>query len=267
MMTKSLVQQIFLSLLVAMGAAGVCALVGPWAGQFLPAVGPLFEPAESLAFLRDGTPLIVRYDEDWTQQEYRDLQGRLVVRPSAEDRSTSAFLPKNWSATNPMATSRLSDGQPPPAYWYLLEDQTGGEGAGYFVGFESRGNARIGYIGLSGFREELPPRSEMIPAIRRSVYGVNFDSDAGLYFLTPQNAPSYENGILMQGAYFPGTASYPPASWEVYIPGRDGKLYFADLRSRTVRILYDGPPLRQAAMVNAIRFSARRPVSNGDKDC
>jgi hypothetical protein len=260
MMTKSLVQQILLSSLVTVGAAAVCALIGPWAGQFLPAVGPIFESPESLAFLGDGTPLIQRYDEDGTQQEYRDLQGRLVVPPSAEGRLMPALLPKSWWPISPMATSRLSDGQPPPAYWYLLEDQAGGDGAGYFVGFESRGNYRIGYIGLSGFREDVPPRSEMIPAIRRSSKGVGLDSDLGLYFLTPQNGAYYQNGGIYQYVYSPGIDFHPPAAWEVYVPGSDGKLYFADLRSRTVRVIYDGPPLNQAAIVGRNQDSRQVPI-------
>ena len=261
MMTKSLVQQILLSSLVAIGAAGVCTLIGPWAGQqFLPAVGPLFEPSESLVFLKDGTPLIVRYDEDGTEQVYRDLQGRPVVPPSAEDRLFPGFLPKNWAHMNPIATVRLSDGQPPPAYWYLLEDEAGGEGAGYFVGFESRGNACIGYIGLSGFREEIPPRSEMIPAIRQGSRGISLNSGLGLYFLTPQNGVYYQNGGIYQYVYTPGVDFHPPATWEVYVPSSDGKLYFADLRSRTVKVIYDGPPLRQAAIIGRFHDSRQVPT-------
>ena len=260
-MTKSLGQQILLSSLVAIGAAGVCTLIGPWAGrQFLPVVGPIFEPPESLAFLRDGTPLIVRYDEDGTEQVYRDLQGRLVVPPSAEDRLMPGFLPKNWAPTTPRATERLSDGQPPPAYWYLLEDKASGAGAGYFVGFESHGNARIGYIGLSGFREDIPTKSELIPAIRRSSVGVSLDSDLGLYFLTPQNGIYYQNGVVFQYLYTPGVDFRPPATWEVYVPGSDGKLYFVDLRSRTVKAIYDGPPLRQASMIGRYQDSRQIPT-------
>ncbi|HEV8058255.1 MAG TPA: hypothetical protein VGP68_00150 [Gemmataceae bacterium] len=238
MMTKKHIHQLLLSSLLAIGACGGCTFVGTWAIEALLQSGSENQEREQISFMSDGTPLLVHYVGEEGRPEYRDLDRKLVL-PDVEDSGViPAWLGTNWPQMIPISSIRLSNGQTPAAYWYLLEDATSNDGHGYFVGFDSHSKRRIGYIGLAGFREQPPTREEMFPGIRRGSGAMRPESEKGLYFISPQSGSLFQYAIRELD---------PPAVWEIYVPCSDGKLYLADLQKRSVSIVYDGPPMRSAA--------------------
>jgi hypothetical protein len=58
----------------------------------------------------------------------------------------------------------------------------------------------------------------------------------------PRGGYGYQEGPSSQGA--PGSLS----PWDTYVFGRDGKLYHADLRKRTIRVVLDGSTIRSVVL-------------------
>lgn len=183
MMTKRLICQYLLSLFLAIGVCGVCFVVGGSIVEALPSPGGDSGYSESIGFSEDGTPVLMRQLEDSGQFEYRDLQRNLVSRPQETHWLRQAALQHNWANLNLLGCQRLSDGLAPTTYWYPIEDEQRSPARAYFVGYDSRSRNCIGYLGLAGFREDIPPREEMFPGIRR-------ESDGGFCFLYNSSAVS-----------------------------------------------------------------------------
>jgi hypothetical protein len=247
MKRTTLLQPLVLGTILAGGFMMAWAVIGLWTVEIGAACLSDGCGSEQLVFLADGTPLIAYLTEPQEGRQYRDPDGNPVVPPDREQNT--------WAVTTPLPTSlpltagkgdiaweqrlrSFADGGNPAVYWYFVTDGRP-DGTGYFVGYDSQGKSRVGYIGTAGFRDDLPPAGELFPfggAISGPRSRVISTQKDGL----PTNHPDRHIG----GKAPPGSAS----AWDVYVLGRDGKLYHADLHERKVHVLLDRPDLRSLAL-------------------
>ena len=166
-------QGLFLPLMLAgtlaAGFGTVWGVVGTWAVQVGEHVAGSERRSESLGFLKDGTPRIYAYEAE--ERRYFDLDHHPVPAPQGADLhlQRDARLP----AIMPIRTGRgetdwyqriraFTDSDSPAVYWYFQSDGRP-DGMGFFVGYDSKNSARVGFPGLAGFRPDPLPAVEMIP--------------------------------------------------------------------------------------------------------
>ncbi len=259
MKDKGLFQRLVLATVLAIGFLCVWGLVGMWGLEVcrsiiltheeLIIVGR--EESEELAFRTDGTPLIVR-GNGLGHRQYRDLAG-VAVEPFADDpyawingTQLPASLPSRLGNGDVSWEDRIrsfSDGRTPAVRWHFVSDGRP-EGEAYFVGYDSHSKACVGYLGMAGFRAEMPSVEERFPFS-------GFLSGPQARVFCPESRSSVRRGTAEELAanrreVTPDGALSP---WMVYVLGRDQKLYEADLRQRTVRIVFDERRLRSVALV------------------
>jgi hypothetical protein len=227
--------------LTVWGAIGVVALEN---GRMI----VLRNRAESVLMIRaDGTAVIAQESHGATS--YRGLDGVPVA--IAEDDPLGWFngsrLPSSlpWRKDDGEWDQRarvFSDGRSPHTAWYFVTDGRP-DGKAYFVGYDSYGKRRVGYLGLAGFRAELPSAEEQFPfagattGIRTRVICPSEDG-------RPRRIR--EHG----GAYQIGPSHAKPGL--VYVLGLDDTIYQADLRKRTVRIAVQQHGLRSLAELDDV---------------
>jgi hypothetical protein len=250
MSRKGLFQPLVLAVVLATGFAVVWGVVGMWATELAMYCIIDDSPAESLAFLADGTPRLARQAGRNGEREYLDLEGNLV--PGPEDATgwlsginLTAALPDRASRAEVWWSQRLrsfSDGRVPATYWYLVADGRP-DGSAYFVGYDSKSNARLGYLGTAGFREDFPPPAELFPFA-----GHLSGHRSRVFCLQPEYQPT-EHPERPIGGRSPRGAVSP---WDIYLLGRGGHLYHADLQARTVELALSEPRLQSAGLVGGI---------------
>ncbi len=200
---------------------------------------------ETVDFLRDGTPVIrgsIRRSEVSGTVAYRDLEGNEVTSDGKET-LRGCVLNSDWGLGQWEVQWRdrvlaYSDQRNVPTYWYFVHDGHK-QGHGYFVGYENypridmlegkkEANQRVGYIGLSGFRQEGVPKEEQFQispvtwGISNRLHSRQWAANRGQY---PQGYPfSVPGSILTQ----------------VYLIAEDA-LYHVDLRERTSQRILDLP--------------------------
>ena len=193
---------------------------------------------EALMFLPDGTALIVCADPNG-QPSYRDMQGNPAPQPDA-DRVNVDSLPAHYpSDSSPDWDKRIhsfTDGRSPGINWYLVTDGQL-EGTGYFVGFDQVSKYCVGYLGTAGFRESSLSPEELFPVSGNSWWN-------GCVFSTQDGRGT---GYLAAGR--PGLGS------DVFVIGRDDKVYQINLRNRSVFVPLEVHGLRSASMT----FSMEAP--------
>ena len=145
----------------------VCTLVlEVWAGP-----EANWPPREELVVKTDGTLLVKSTPRgNPLNVSYRDLSGRAAPTPSAAELIEGTYLmggslTQGFSPMGLDSQTRLkvfADRQQPGVLWYFLHNGAI-DGAGYFVGFDRPNNARVGFIGESGFRADRPPPGEQFP--------------------------------------------------------------------------------------------------------
>src|SRR5207248_386496 len=125
---------------------------------------------ESLLFLLDGTPRVARIDYIHGDRQYWDLEGQSVPPPDNESEEVlrrfelPAVPPERANTGETGWDQRIrsfTDYGFPAVYWYFVcEGQP--DGTGYFVGYDSKSRARVGFLGTAGFRTETLPSEELI---------------------------------------------------------------------------------------------------------
>jgi hypothetical protein len=233
---------------LAVGFAVVWGLVGMWAAE----VGAYLAGAEGpraghLSFLADGTPLVAYAVGRYGEREYRDLEGN-PAEPPDNDRagwlaavSLPASLPARPAGTDVPWEGRLrsfADGRSPAVFWYFVTDGRP-DGTGWFVGYDSGSKARVGYLGLAGLREDVPPAAERIPFA-----GETWGPKARVWCTQRDRGPTEHPRDRPPGRAPRGSVS----TWDVYVLGRDGRVYHADLQQRRVHVALDVPGVRSAAL-------------------
>src|SRR5262245_49201930 len=110
MMTKDQLQQVLLSLLITVGACGVCLIIGGTLIESLPFTRPDSLFAESVCLAEGSTPLILCQENETGSYAYRDLQRNPVPPPPETQALRQAYLPLHWESANSGGVRRLSDG-------------------------------------------------------------------------------------------------------------------------------------------------------------
>ncbi len=248
-------QGLFLPLLLAgtlaAGFAAVWGVVAVWAVQVGEHVADLERRSERLLFLKDGTPRVLALDAG--DRQYFDLEHRPVSAP-ADDMVITEIDRLHLPASRPLQTASqlawhqrirgFTDGGSPAIYWYFCSDGRP-DGLGSFVGYDCKTYARVGFLGLAGFRSDPLAPDEMIP------FSGDQKGPELLVFNAVQNYDDASYPTRMFYAIPPSAGSVSP--WDIYIFGRDGRLYHADLRKRTVGPVLDGSVLRSVGLGNNYR--------------
>jgi hypothetical protein len=268
MKTKGLVQSLVLASLLAAGFLAVWGVLGFWALEVGTSVAmgmdsrlALIVPMRSvLLFLPDGTP-VIGTQQFGMQRQFRDLQGNPVAEPEGEHPFlTLVPLPAKFNPDKEIdwedRIRSFADGRVPTGYWYFIADGRS-EGSGYFVGYDSESRTCLGYLGLNGLRENPLPDAEQIPFA-----GVASTRGARERLLCAQRGYSATAHPLHHKA---GRAPHGSVStWDVYVLGREGKLYHVDLQKRTLQVAFDSSPVLSAALTagqpDAIRGTPYRPT-------
>jgi hypothetical protein len=249
MTTKGVWQRLVLGTVLAAGFAVVWSLVGLWAAEIVAYVVAERTNTEHLTFLADGTPRVASIVGPGQVRQYRDLEGNLVQAPEADDhtgwlnlRPLPAALPVGPTDDGFSWDRRVrsfEDGRLPAGYWYFMCDGRFG-GTGSFVGYDSQSHACIGYLGTAGHRDGPLPAEELIP------FSGNASGPKARVFCTQREFNPTEHPVNRSAGRAPrGSVS----TWDVYVLGRDRKIYRADLQQRTVHVVFDEPRLRTAALV------------------
>jgi hypothetical protein len=257
MKTKGIVQPLVHAAVLAVGFTTVWALLGTWAvtvGEYVARSGA---HVEHLIFLPDGTALVqVAEVGRHGAERYRDLEGNPVPRPSADNshwlksKTLPAALPEQAGAGVVSWGNRLrafADGRSPAGYWYFVSDGRP-DGTGYFVCYDSKSNACLGHLGTAGFRAGPLPPDEMVP-----FGGAVSGPQSRVLCIEQQRGPTDHPDERAAGQAPRGSLS----TWDVYVLGRGGKVYHADLQNRTLEVILDEPGLRSAAAVLGVQDAER----------
>jgi hypothetical protein len=205
---------------------------------------------ERLEVKSDGTLLIWSLPEyNRSEQTYRDLKG--VVQDVKERSELLAAVYLFGAQETPGFFSRqaswaerltaFADEREPTVNWFFVHDGKP-NGAGYFAAYERTSNRRVGFIGMSGFREGPVPAAEWIP-----VQGQPKSS-------APVSIYSRQAWVLR-----PAAGDVPPRL--VYLPF-GSQLRQVDLAARTVRIVFEAPePIESIGITTLAYWSTGRSTT------
>jgi hypothetical protein len=256
MLQKGIFQPLVLATVLAVGFMAVCIALDSWI------ISVYREDAqgvgENLGFLPDGAPVVASHPHgSGGAAHFRDLQGNPMTlsRDDLGMVSHGDLLPANPPhALDDLAWDDrfrpLVDARMPATNWFFLSDGRR-EGTGYLVGYDSISKACIGYLGTAGFRSESLPAEELFP------FGGPVTSPFNSRLIV-EGGRGHANVVFLAGRG--GTGRAPQGylnSWDVYIFGRDGKIYHADLQARTVHVILEDPLLR-SVVTSAQKESADR---------
>ena len=214
--------------------------------QLLPSEETPNEDYQILAIARDGTPLLRSWSrtDDEGRPVYRSLDGKKVDLPEDEVQGVTIHISPADGPETPAAgldwNSRIWPFTPPHdagTCWYFIHDGQP-QGAGYFVGYDTRSKLKIGYIGRQGFRADEPPPEEQfrVAGYRLQVRNACIDGYS-------RQAWNYEARIRLK---VPG--------WKACLLADEGLLEI-DLNGHTVRSLLEGSDLISARIVSEELFA------------
>ena len=190
----------------------------------------------------DGTPLIRTFPADnRSVVTDRDLKGDVQDAASIDEFLPGVYLSGAGRAPG-FFSSRigweqrliaLGNQQEPAVTWYFLDDGKL-HGAGYFVGYDSENNRRVGFIGLAGFRSNPVPVDEWIPVL-------------GKFIEHPPGSPTPALVYSEREWVFRLDRGDRPPRW-MYVPSRN-QLRKIDLAARTVTTVFETPePIESAGI-------------------
>jgi hypothetical protein len=232
-------QPLVLATVLAAGFVVVWGLVGVWAVEVGSYVAGEESGGDQLLFLADGTPRVAHSVGRRGERQYRDLEGNPA--PPEDDNASWLAVSRLPAAVPDLAGGirSFADGRVPAVYWYFMADGRS-DGTGYFAGYDSQSNACVGYLGTAGFRAEPLPAEELIP-----FGGATSGHHSRVLCTQRDHAPTEHPENRGAGRAPRGSVS----GWDVYVLGRGGKIYHADLQARTLDVALDRPGLRSAALV------------------
>jgi hypothetical protein len=268
MARKGVCQRLVLATVLAVGFVVVWGLVSMWAAEIGIYVVLSETEDEHVSFLADGTPRVQSLVGRHGDRQYHDLEGKPVPAPDLDDRAgwltpqpLPAALPTRRAAGDVSWDQRLrsfADGRMPGGYWYFVSDGRP-DGTGYLVGYDSQSHVCMGYLGTGGLREGPPPAEELIP------FAGQTSGPWARVFCTQRDHSPTGHPVNRAGGRPPRGSVSP---WDVYVLGRDGKIYHADLQNRTVHVALDEPRLRSVALVTGppdpVRGSPHRLAARTD---
>ncbi len=237
MKNKGLFPRLILGAVLAIGFLTMWLLVGMVVLESGLMFGWGDRGGDNLLFRADGTALIAHTESSGIKQ-YRDLNGASMNMPE-DDAGTQLHgtrMPtaKPWEEEDGDWDARaryFTDGRAPHTAWYFIADGQP-NGSAYFVGYDSHTKAKIGYLGVNGFNADMPSPNERIPFAGATANG------RGRVFCPDQDGHHHRvtsnNGTFSIAIGY-GTTMAMPAI--VYVLGLDRKLYEANLRKRTIRVV------------------------------
>jgi hypothetical protein len=190
---RGIIRPLGQAIVLAIGFGSLFAIAVAWGLSILESILPGDDSfRESLVVCADGTPLIQRstWFQGYPKSTYHALNGSEVPGPKGENynllEGASLAIPRR-GITFPLEgsarVSRFSDAELPPKLWYFLHDGAR-DGRGYFVGYDSANRQRVGFIGLDGYRPDLPPVEQWFPMDGvKLAEGEAFSRYAGASFL------------------------------------------------------------------------------------
>lgn len=265
MKRKGFVQSLVLAGVLAAGFTAVWGVASLWALQVgthvIAGMAPrmiMINLVEALLFLPDGTPVVARQQRGQLRK-LSDLHGNPVAEPDGERPFLSLTkLPVKLrieeSTDWEHRIRSFADGRVPAGYWYFIADGRR-DGSGYFVGYDSENRACLGYLGLAGLREKPLPIEEHIP-----FEGASSRFDSRLLNTQQSNGPTDHPQRRKAGRAPHGSVS----TWDVYVLGRDAKLYHIDLQKRTITVAFGRSPVLSTALIadmpNEVHGTPYRPA-------
>lgn len=248
---KPVMGRMALAGVLALGFAALWGMAGAWLAE-----SGLFGVREPMADEQlgalDGRPVVGRYTYPPGEWRYRDLEGRPVEPARGRQSPLSYPLPLAGRPPKPGLTGpdwrqrlrRFDLAGPPAEVWYLVTDGRA-EGSAWFAGYDAETRRPLGVLGQGGMREGEatvgPPAGEGVPIAG----AVDVMSGHVFAAVGPQMTPQ---AGLAQAAFGAGGPRGSLAAWDVYLLGRDARLYHADLRGRTVTLTRAEPDTRSAGV-------------------
>jgi hypothetical protein len=235
---NAILQPLGLAMVLAVGFGVLFAFIAIW---ILTTYQRITEtPRDKLQILLDGTPIIVQNHDGI--DVYHGLDGKIITLPKYDVFSHSGGLagPSVLETLEiPLIGSErvraFPDDQVSPAtYWYFIHDGNI-DGKGYFVGYDSKSKHRVGYIGRSGFSEDMPVIDEWFPMDARKM-------KCGIYPNT------YSYGYLREPGGDPHSELDIPWSTVVMISG--DQLLQIDLKNRSISALLKSPDMYSIGRVD-----------------
>ncbi len=207
------------------------------AAQMLSPDGVEKPGSRTLVFKPDGTPLLRCLLPDRISVRFEDLAGK--TDEDGDDRDEFPFVylaggqksgDSNRSLDWRDRIMLFDDRRSPPVLWGLISDGLPDAHA-YFVGYDSVTKTRVGFIGIRGFRVDMPPEDDRFP-FAGGRGAIHLDAFSRLGGAGPENPFTY----LSYSRPLPKEAGLFDFS-SVYIRSSDGRLYRADLRKRTISVV------------------------------
>jgi hypothetical protein len=262
MKTKESFQALMLGLVLAAGFTLVLGVAVIWIGESALAMAQRSGGAESPVFLKDGSPLIMRSLGQW-DYEYFDLKRNPLPEREGVFRqelliahlpAALASGPDEWDTSWRKRLCSFSDGRMPGTSWYFVSDGRR-DGTGYFVGYDSKTCARVGYLGTAGFRPSLPLSGEQFP------FGGSTLANAARLVSTQLNHSHMAIPNSQPFGHAPRGFVSPS---DVYVLAPGGTVYHADLEARTVHVALEAPDLCSAAVLcSAAELGGVRHLQDG----
>jgi hypothetical protein len=160
----SIVRELLLTFVVAIGIAAAWCFASLWLGMLVDQVSISRQGIESLMMRQDGEPVITRYQSGAyvANQQIFTLDGE-AARGNSQSLMSPSYLqsaPQDLSGSNyPYRLAGANDGGNPATLWYLFHDGRP-NGRAYGVGYDAASKTVAGYFGRNGFSASQPPRDE-----------------------------------------------------------------------------------------------------------
>ena len=230
-----------------------------------------FSMSDEVAILRDGTRVVftTEFVDKETGLVNKTRDGKIVnlaniQKKSARSSSLGSDIEVNYDFPGLKWKDRLimahhgitTTHQPtkrPEENWYFLHDGRL-NGVGYFVGYDSATNRRIGYIGLNGFRRNEPPQAEQFP-----VNGQRMEYHDAVAFQLSYSEQSFFIGGVPDFDFSAAVPELP--SHEEYVLTDNG-LMRVDFAARSTAFVRKDPTIVSAALG---LINARTPPQHVDE--
>ncbi|NLS95370.1 MAG: hypothetical protein GXX96_24780 [Planctomycetaceae bacterium] len=229
---------LILALVITVGLGVAWAWLAVSAGVTVEQFLPSHYVSRLLTVVADGTPYISFYQRDCGSQA-QDLDGKQVELEGPESTINGAQLDNgakpavHWSwappGWNSLAKTFYVSGMR-EQLWYMIHDGQR-EGRAYFVGYDRTTCQCLGYLGLSGWQQELPEPDRCFPIALTdySYHGNGVTSGIGRYHLLGYYSFAHDYELR-----------WP--SWAVAVR-MGSKILMVNLRDKTVQPLLDDPAI------------------------
>ncbi len=172
---------IALATVLGVGALIVWAFACFWINFVVENAFVTYRQDDNLIFTAEGQALLQSYNgmPNRAVAVYRTLEGQVVDPESANfqiDAAANTQLPEpsrrrssaiDWS----QRVIGFGEARPTPVYWYLIHDGQQ-RGHAYFAGYDPHSKLPVGYLGLRGYRSDVPPTDEQLVIDRSQLQGI-----------------------------------------------------------------------------------------------